>query len=64
VIADGYELQLTVWLSADSQEDLAKLLREVAKQVKKGKIQGDASYCMGMYEFDTQPNIELLSAKS
>jgi hypothetical protein len=63
MVVDCSEIKLTVFVSTDTEEDAAALLREVAKRVKNGETAGDGSYCAGTYEFEIGDERDTLTAR-
>lgn len=49
--ADNWDYRLKVEIYSDDPEEIAKLLREIARRVKRGETGGAESYCAGTYEF-------------
>lgn len=48
---DAWQMKLVVMVHAEDADNLALLLREIAKRVKSGEVQGNANHCAGVYSF-------------
>ena len=50
-IVDNADLKLSLTILADEEVDLVALLREVAKEIKRGSLAGNGGGCIGSYYY-------------
>jgi hypothetical protein len=64
MITENWDLNITLRVSADTEGELATLLREVAGRVRKGETAGDGNYCAGTYEFEVKRRYKARAEKT
>ena len=51
-IIENANLRLTLVVYADEEKDLVTLLRDVAKEIKRGSFANNVGSCLGSYEYN------------
>jgi hypothetical protein len=51
IIANA-DLRLTLIVYTDEEKDLVTILRDVAKEIKRGKTANNVGSCLGSYQYD------------
>jgi len=53
-IVENAELKLTLTVYADEIEDIAALVRDAAKEIKRGSLAGNVGGCLGFYQYEVE----------